>query len=98
MQAGQRVRDEPELFRRAGSREQRLEVLLHIEEVDRARFRAPLLRAARAHRDTGQEVGLRALAEARTMLEQADTVLLAALILERGLDEAGPQRRAHDGH
>ena len=45
------------------------------------------------------QIGLAAARlETRAMLEQADAILLAALILERGLDEPRPQRRAHDGH
>jgi hypothetical protein len=54
---------------------------------------------ARAHRDARQQIGLDAAClESRTMFEQADAILLAALILQSRFDEPWPQRCAHDRH
>src|SRR5581483_4880547 len=86
----------------ASARQKRLQVTLDVKKVDRRpeiRGNAPLLGEARAQGNTRERVHLsRALPvryEARAMLEQADPVLLAALILERAAQQSRPQRNSH---
>ncbi len=82
-----------------GRPEQRLDVGPGVEEIDRLRPRAPLLRQRRTRRDSGDDrhLGERAArhVESAADLEQPHARLLPALVLEQRLHEARPQRHAH---
>ena len=104
MQTRQLGRLERERVAIARAGEERLDIGLHIEEIDGnapVRRAPPLLGQAWAERKSREGVDLGELAaldaEACAVLEEPDTVLLAALVLERCAHEPGPQRNAHDG-
>ena len=96
---------EAELLRRSRARYECLNIGFQVKEIDvRVRFfrDAPLLGQARPRGDARQGVDLaRAAAilrlEARAVLEEADAILLAALVQQHVVQEAGPERDAHDG-